>query len=93
MQYGLKDRNAATDAALALALADAANQAKVVAAASHMRLGGIKQIQVGPSYGGPVPVPMRTMSTSGVTTACRRRSRRLAVDVRATATVTYYLKP
>ena len=90
--YGLKDRKPATDAALALALEDAANQAKVVAAASHMRVGGIKQIQVGPSYGGAAPVPMRTISTIGGTSIPTEITPS-SVDVRATATVTYYLKP
>ncbi len=92
VQYGLKDRSAANEAALALALADAANQAKVVAAASHMRLGGIKQIQVGQSYGGPVPMPMRATpvgSVIGVPTEITPT----AVDVRASVTVTYFLKP
>jgi uncharacterized protein YggE len=92
VQYSLKDRNAANEAALALALADAANQAKVVAAASHMRLGGIKQIQVGQTYGGPVPMPMRAMSANGVA-GVPTEITPSAVDVRATATVTYYLKP
>ena len=92
VQYGLKDRKSASDAALALALEDAANQAKVVAAASHMRVGGIKQIQVGPSYGGPVPSPMRAISTIAGTSIPTEITP-AAVDVRATATVTYYLKP
>jgi uncharacterized protein YggE len=92
VSYGLKDRKAANEAALALALEDAAAQARVVAAASHMRVGAIKQIQVGPSYGSPVPVPMRAIAnviTAGVPTEITPT----AVDVRATATVTYYLKP
>jgi len=93
VQYGLKDRKPATDAALALALEDAAGQAKVVAAASHMRVGGIKQIQVGPSYGGgPLPVPMRSIS-SVISTGAPTEFTPTNVDVRATATVTYYLKP
>jgi uncharacterized protein YggE len=92
VQYGLKDRSSANEAALALALADAANQAKIVAAASHMRVAGIKQIQVGQTYGGPMPAPMRIMPTSGVAGAPTEITP-TAVDVRATATVTYYLKP
>jgi hypothetical protein len=91
VQYGLKDRAAANEAALALALADAANQAKIVAAASHMRVGGIKQIQVGQTYAGPIPAPMRVMSSPGVGVPTEITP--TAVDVRATATVTYYLKP
>jgi uncharacterized protein YggE len=93
VQYNLKDRSAANEAALALALADAANQAKVVATASHMRLGGIKQIQVGQSYGGPVPAPMRVMSASGVIGGVPTEITPSPVDVRASVTVTYYLKP
>jgi uncharacterized protein YggE len=94
VQYGLKDRASANEAALALALADAASQAKVVAVASHMRLGGIKNIQVGPSYGGPIPLsaPIRIMSTDGVANVPTQFTP-ATVDVRATATVTYYLKP
>ena len=92
VQYGLKDRSSANEAALALALADAANQAKVVAVASHMHLGGIKQIQVGQTYSGPVPGPMRVMSTNGVV-GVPTEITPAAVDVRASATVTYYLKP
>ena len=92
VQYGLKDRKPAADAALALALEDAANQVKVVAAASHMHVGGIKQIQVGPSYGGPVPSPMRTIMNVGMTTVPTEITPAM-VDVRATATVTYFLKP
>jgi uncharacterized protein YggE len=92
VQYGLKDRAPANEAALALALADAANQAKVVAAASHMRLGGIKQIQVGQTYGGPVPMPMRAMPASGVA-GIPTEITPAAVEVRASVTVTYYLKP
>ncbi|MDQ6942578.1 MAG: SIMPL domain-containing protein [Candidatus Eremiobacteraeota bacterium] len=92
VQYSLKDRAAANEAALALALADAANQARVVASASHMRLGGIKQIQVGQSYGGPVPMPMRAMPSSGVA-GVPTEITPTAVDVRASVTVTYYLKP
>ena len=93
VQYGLKDRAAANEAALALALADAANQARVVATASHMRLGGIKQIQVGQSYSGPVPMPMRAASTVGAVIGIPTEITPTAVDVRASATVTYYLKP
>jgi uncharacterized protein YggE len=90
VQYGLKDRTSANEAALALALADAANQAKVVATASHMRLGGIKQIQVGQSYVGAMPAPRGMIgSVIGVPTEIAPS----AVDVRASATVTYYLKP
>jgi uncharacterized protein YggE len=92
VQYGLKDRKPATDAALALALEDAAGQAKVIAAATHMRVGAIKQIQVGPSYSGPMPVPMRAISNL-ITTGVPTEITPTAVDVRATATVTYYLKP
>ncbi|HEY6233549.1 MAG TPA: SIMPL domain-containing protein [Candidatus Elarobacter sp.] len=92
VQYGLKDRKPATDAALALALEDAASQVKVVAAASHMHVGGIKQIQVGPSYGGPVPSPMRTIMNVATTTVPTEITPAM-VDVRATATVTYFLKP
>jgi uncharacterized protein YggE len=93
VQYGLKDRAAANEAALALALADAANQARIVATASHMRLGGIKQIQVGQSYSGPVPAPMRVTSTIGAVIGIPTEITPSAVDVRASATVTYYLKP
>jgi uncharacterized protein YggE len=64
----------------------------VVAAASHMHVGGIKQIQVGPSYGGPVPSPMRTIMNVGTTTVPTEITPAM-VDVRATATVTYFLKP
>jgi hypothetical protein len=92
VQYGLKDRASANEAALALALADAANQAKVVAAASHMRLGGIKQIQVGQAYNGPYPTAVRAMPLAGVAGMPTEIAPN-AVDVRATATVTYYLKP
>ncbi|HEV2738934.1 MAG TPA: SIMPL domain-containing protein [Candidatus Elarobacter sp.] len=92
VQYGLKDRKPAADAALALALEDAAGQVKVVAAASHMHVGGIKQIQVGQSYGGPVPSPMRMMTAAGVTSVSTEITP-TSVDVRATATVTYFLKP
>jgi len=93
VQYGLKDRSAANEAALALALADAANQAKVVAAASHMRLGGIKQIQVGQQpYGSPVPMSVRP-ATIGTVMGVPTEITPSAVDVRATVTVTYFLKP
>jgi len=92
VQYGLKDRKPATDAALALALEDAAGQVKVIAAATHMRVGAIKQIQVGPSYNGPMPMPMRVMSNV-ITTGVPTEITPAAVDVRATATVTYYLNP
>jgi len=92
VQYSLKDRAGANEAALALALADAARQAKVVAAASHMRLGGIKQIQVGQSYGDPAPMPMLAMPANGVAGVPTEISP-AAVDVRASVTVTYYLKP
>jgi uncharacterized protein len=92
VQYGLKDRAPANEAALAAALADAANQAKVVAAASHMRLGGIKQIQVGQSYGGSTPMPMRTISNV-ISTGTPTEIAPTGVEVRASVTVTYYLKP
>ena len=94
VQYGLKDRAPANEAALALALADAASQAKVVAAASHMRLAGIKQIQVGQTFNGPYPAPgpVRIMPPSGIG-GYPTDIPPAAVDVRATATVTYYLKP
>ncbi len=91
--YGLKDRKAANEAALALALEDAASQARVVAAASHMRLGGIKQIQVGQSYAGPVPMPMRAISSIDGAAGVPTQITPASVDVRATATVTYFLKP
>lgn len=92
VSYGLKDRKNANEAALALALEDAANQARVVAAASHMRLGGVKQIQVGQSYAGPVPMPMRAIGTGDVRAGVPTQIAPVAVDVRATATVTYFLK-
>jgi uncharacterized protein YggE len=93
VSYGLKDRKNANEAALALALEDAANQARVVAAASHMRLGGIKQIQVGQSYAGPVPMPMRVIAGVDGRAGVPTQIPPTAVDVRATATVTYFLKP
>lgn len=91
VSYGLKDRKAANEAALALALEDAAAQARVVAAASHMRLGAIKQIQIGQQYSGPAPGPVRVLSVVGAPVPTDITP--AAVDVRATATVTYYLKP
>src|ERR1700681_2085928 len=92
VQYSLKDRAGANEAALALALADGARQAKVVAAARHMRLGGIKQIQVGPRYGDADPMPMLAMPANDVAGVPTEISP-AAVDVRASVTVTYYLKP
>jgi uncharacterized protein YggE len=92
VQYSLKDRSAANEAALALALGDAANQAKVVASASHLRLGGIKQIQVGQQYsGGPAPMPMRVMQDGMAPVPTQIAPS--AIDVRASVTVTYVLKP
>jgi uncharacterized protein YggE len=76
VQYALLDRRAASEEALAAALKDAANQARVIATASRMKVAGVKQIQVGPSPAGPVT------SAAGPS----------AVDVRASVTVTYFLK-
>jgi uncharacterized protein YggE len=92
VQYGLKDRAPANEAALALALADAANQAKVVASATHMRLAGIKQIQAGQQYNAPYPPPVRIMSPNGIG-GVPTDIAPAAVEVRASVTVTYYLKP
>lgn len=93
VQYVLKDRAAANEAALALALADAANQARVVAASTHMQLGGIKQIQVGQNYGGfPTPLPMRVPAQDGPVST-QTQLQPAPLDVRASAVVTYYLKP
>lgn len=93
VQYGLKDRKSANEAALAIALEDAASQARVVAAASHMHLGGIKTIQVGQSYGGPYPAPVRVMASADGAPGVPTQITPTTVDVRATATVTYFLKP
>jgi uncharacterized protein YggE len=91
--YGLKDRAQANQAALALALTDAGNQAKVVAESTHLRLVGIKQIQIGQQYvGGPVPMPMRAIGPDAIPSVPTQITPS-AIDVRATVTVTYNLKP
>jgi hypothetical protein len=91
--YGLKDRAQANQAALALALTDAGNQAKVVAESTHLRLVGIKQIQIGQQYaGGPVPMPMRAVGPDAIPSMPTQITPS-PIDVRATVTVTYNLKP
>ena len=57
-----------------------------------MRLGGIKQIQVGQAYSGPIRCRCAPWSVAGVPGVPTEIAPN-AVDVRATATVTYYLKP
>jgi uncharacterized protein len=90
VQYTLVERKAANDAALAAALDNAASQAAAVAAASHMRIVGIKQIQVGPSNNYPMPMPMRY--PPGVAQPGTTELPPATVDVRASVTVTYILK-
>lgn len=91
VSYALSDRKAANDAALAAAFENAATQAASVAAASHMRIAGIKQIQVGPANTYPaLPMPMRF--PLGVQQSSATELPPATVDVRATVTVTYLLK-
>lgn len=90
--YALSDRTSANDAALAAAMENAAVQARSVAAASHMRILGIKQIQVN-SNGFQGPMPMRPMPfPAGMVQPVPTQIPPATVDVRATVTVTYNLK-
>lgn len=90
VSYALSDRKAANDAALAAAFDNAATQAASVAAASHMRIAGIKQIQVGAANTYPVPPMMRF--PPGVQQSSTTELPPATVDVRASVTVTYLLK-
>lgn len=89
ISYGLGDRASANEAALAAAIENAATQARAVAAASHMRIVGIKQIQVN-NGGNPMPMPVRYPMATGQPVATQIPP--ATVDVRATVTVTYELK-
>ncbi len=90
ISYGLNDRTSANEAALAAAIENAATQARAVAAASHMRILGIKQIQVNAGNSMPVPMPMRYPAIAGQTVATQIPP--ATVEVRASVTVTYNLK-
>jgi uncharacterized protein len=92
ISYGLGDRTSANEAALAAAIENAAAQARAVAAASHMRILGVKQIQVN-SAGNPMPMPgpMRyPLDAAGRPVPTQIPP--ATVEVRATVTVTYNLK-
>lgn len=90
-QFGLADQSAAYNQALATALQSAKSQAAAVAAASGMHLGPVKQIQVQQQYMIPGPGPMRA-PPNAITVAVSFPPPP-TVDVRASVTVTYYLKP
>ncbi len=90
--YGVKNRKAAYDAALAEAMRDAESQAQTLAAAAHLRVAAIRQIQVGPSFpinGFPAPAPGIRVVAVPQTVISPPSS----VDVRASVTVTYSLMP
>lgn len=93
VQYGLADHKAAFKAALTAAMEDAASQAETVAAASNLKLAGIKQISVGPNYfGGPVPM-MPPMRGAGIREPAPPSDLPpSSVEIRASVTVTYALK-
>jgi uncharacterized protein YggE len=91
VSYALSDRRAANDAALAAAFENAATQAASVATASHMRIAGIKQIQVGAANTYPVP-PMMLRFPPGAQQSSAAELPPATVEVRATVTVTYLLK-
>ena len=87
--FGLTDRTTANEAALELAIADAAARANVLARASHLRLAGIKQIAVNSNANFTGPGPARFAGTVPQTTGADFPP--TAVDVRASVTVTYLL--
>ena len=92
ISYALSDRSSADEAALAAAIENAATQARAVAAASHMRILGIKQIQVN-SNAYPIPMlpPMRYPLIPGQQPVPTQLPP-ATVEVRASVTVTYNLK-
>jgi len=90
VQYSLIDRKAANEAALTLALEDAASQARSLAAASGMHIVRVKTFQVGQAYAGPVPGPNRVILSDVKRVATDLPPS--TVDVRANVTVTYVLK-
>jgi uncharacterized protein YggE len=94
VQFSLLDRRAAYEEALAAAIRDAASQARVAAAASRLQIAGVKQIQVGSTSAGPQTLPtgpllQRSTTRTGTATDLRPA----AIEVRASVTVIYLLKP
>jgi TonB family protein len=94
VQYALLDRGPAYREALATALNDAASQARAVATASRMHVAGIKQIQVGQNQlGQPTAAPAPAFGSSNASAVSGWTSMHPApVEVRASATVTYFLR-
>ncbi len=90
-QFTLADSSAAYNQALGFALQAAKSQAAVVAAASGMHLGPVKQIQVQQQNPIPGPGPMRAPLNGTPTTTMFQPPP--LVEVRATVIVTYYLRP
>lgn len=87
--FGLRNQNQARGQALAAAVADAASQAKALAAAAHVRLVRFQRIEAGQTYV-PGPMPMARMATADVAPTQIPPSN---VEVRASVTVTYAIAP
>jgi TonB family protein len=95
VQFVLRERRAAYSEALAAAVKDAAAQAHVVADASHMHVAGVQTIRVGENQLGPAtPPPTFNPPFSQNGPALPYGNLHPApVEVRATVTVTYVMKP
>ena len=92
VSYGLRERRGVYASALAAAVQDAEAQATAVAAAAHMRLGGIRSIAAGSAYVPPVVQPMMRAAAAAPAPP-PTEIQPSDVDVRATVNVTYYLVP
>jgi uncharacterized protein YggE len=93
-QFSLLDRRAAYEEALAAAIKVALSQAQVVAAASRLRIAGVKQIQVGqPPAGSQTPATGPLLRPSPNRSATVTDLRPPPIEVRASVTVIYLLKP
>jgi uncharacterized protein YggE len=95
VQFALRDRRSAYGEALTAAVKNAAEQAQAVAGASHLHVAGVQTIRVGENLlGRPTPPPpLNPLFFQNGPVMSPANIRPLPVEVRASVTVTYVMKP
>lgn len=88
VRFGLADRRAAVTQALAAAVNDAQAQAQAVAAAAHLRISGIKSIEVGGT-----PAPIAFVARAAANAPSPTEIAPSPLEIRASVTVTYVVAP
>jgi uncharacterized protein YggE len=88
VRYTLADQRATVAQALSAAVADAQMQAESVAQAAHLRITGIKSIDVSSA-----PVPVAFAARAAAPAPPQTEITPTPLDVRASVSVTYYVAP